>query len=205
MSSRPRRAATLNVKYNDNDAGGYPDGKPDTPFEKMVSLLNNQAFPSARLAHVDDLVVYAMFASKARPQGYRAIKPDTISGASMTAEEGGLFNHCVGQHVTNSNPTFPECQEAAKEIMAKAPQHFDENTYKFDSALQTHVLGREQHRARESRLWGRANFRRSPCANDDSCRRVPALCMWFSVFESPQARPRDYRGDSSSSVLQAVV
>ncbi|KAJ7438481.1 hypothetical protein FB451DRAFT_956035, partial [Mycena latifolia] len=108
------------------DASGssYPDGKPDTPFEKMVQLLNNQAFPSARLGHVDDLVVYAMFATKARPKSYRAIKPDTISAASMSVEEAGIFNKTVKEHVPYDKPTFAACQEAAKEIITKLPDLF---------------------------------------------------------------------------------
>ncbi|KAJ6453456.1 hypothetical protein C8R47DRAFT_997662, partial [Mycena vitilis] len=82
------------------DASGstYPDGKPDTPFEKMIQLLNNQSFNSSRLAHVDDLVVYAMFATKARPESYRALKPETISGASMTIEQAWLFSSTVRAH-----------------------------------------------------------------------------------------------------------
>ncbi|KAJ7721569.1 hypothetical protein DFH07DRAFT_857787 [Mycena maculata] len=133
MSSRPRRAATLGVKYNEDAAGGssYPDGKPDSPFEKMVALLNGQAFPSARLAHLDDLVVYAMFATKARPKSYRAIKPDTMSDATMTVDEAGLFNGSVRLHVEKgTEPTFPKCQEAAKEVMSKLPHLFDEKSYK---------------------------------------------------------------------------
>ncbi|KAJ7481256.1 hypothetical protein B0H11DRAFT_2024850 [Mycena galericulata] len=147
MSSRPRRAATLGVKYNeDASSSSYPDGKPDTPFEKMIQTMNNQAFPSAKLAHIDDLVVYAMFATKARPESYRAIKPDTISGASMTADEAGLFNGTVKQRtesrylretelswyvdVDNSNPTFPACQEAAKAVISKLPHLFEEKSYK---------------------------------------------------------------------------
>ncbi|KAJ7783164.1 hypothetical protein B0H16DRAFT_1447328 [Mycena metata] len=151
---RPRRAATLGVKYSearhsessvcistliaaDQDASGssYPDGKPDTPFEKMIQLLNHQSFPSARLARIDDLVVYAMFATKARPESYRAFKPDTISGATMTADQGGAFNGCVKMHVDPLNPTFATCQEAAKEVMAKLPELFGEKLcYKVDFA-----------------------------------------------------------------------
>ncbi|KAJ7137683.1 hypothetical protein C8R44DRAFT_765939 [Mycena epipterygia] len=132
MSSRPRRAATLGVKYNEDASGSsYPDGKPDSPFEKMVQLLNKQAFPSARLGHVDDLVVYAMFATKARPESYRAIKPEAISGASMTRDEAGLLNRTVREHVDNANPTFAGCQEAAKELIIKLPNLFEENHYKI--------------------------------------------------------------------------
>lgn len=92
--------------------------------------MNNQAFPSARLAHIDDLVVYAMFATKARPESYRAIKPEAISGASMTVDEAGLFNRSVRAHVENDNPTFPACQEAAKEVISKLPNLFEEKCYK---------------------------------------------------------------------------
>jgi len=89
-------------------------------------LLNQQSFPSARLARIDDLVVYAMFATKARPTSYRALKPDTISGATMTADQGGLFNGCIKMHVDPLNPSFATCQEAAKEVMAKLPELFGE-------------------------------------------------------------------------------
>ncbi|KAJ6597265.1 hypothetical protein DFH09DRAFT_904386 [Mycena vulgaris] len=113
------------------DASGssYPDGKPDNPFEKMIQLLNNQAFSSKRLAHIDDLVVYAMFATKARPESYRAIKPETISGATMTVEEAGLFNRTVRDHV-DTDPTFAKCQEAAKEVILKLPNLFEQSSYK---------------------------------------------------------------------------
>ncbi|KAJ6531321.1 hypothetical protein B0H19DRAFT_475950 [Mycena capillaripes] len=97
----------------------------------MIQLLNNQSFPSVRLAHVDDLVVYAMFATKARPESYRALKPETISGASMTLEQAYTFSRCVKEHLTTpENPTFPQCQEAAKDIILKLPELFEQNCYK---------------------------------------------------------------------------
>ncbi|KAJ7286188.1 hypothetical protein C8J57DRAFT_1216413 [Mycena rebaudengoi] len=129
--TRPRRAATLGVKYNEDASGSsYPDGKPDTPLENLVQKLNAQAFPSAKLAHVDDLIVYAMFASKARPNAYRAIKPDTISGATMTADQAGLFNRTVREHIDRANLTFAACQAAAKDVILKLPDLFEQSCYK---------------------------------------------------------------------------
>ncbi|KAJ7096476.1 hypothetical protein C8R43DRAFT_263365 [Mycena crocata] len=131
MSTRPRRAATIGVKYNeDASSSSYPDGKPDTPFEKMIQLLNNQSFPASRLALVDDMVVYAMFATKSRPESYRAIKPDAISGATISVEEAGIINRTVGKHVDADKPDFPSCQAAAKEIMAELPYIFEEKCFK---------------------------------------------------------------------------
>ncbi|KAJ6618788.1 hypothetical protein B0H10DRAFT_1214281 [Mycena sp. CBHHK59/15] len=71
-----------------------------------------------------------MFATKARPHSYRAIKPDAISGATMTADDAGLFNTTVRKHVDNEKPTFAACQEAAKEVILQLPHLFEQNCYK---------------------------------------------------------------------------
>lgn len=80
----------------------------------MIQLLNNQAFPSAKLAHVDDLVVYAMFATKARPESYRAIKPDTISGVTMTVWISGDPVHFSNFRVSGD---FRRMKEASSTIV----------------------------------------------------------------------------------------
>ncbi|KAJ7085746.1 hypothetical protein B0H15DRAFT_846220 [Mycena belliarum] len=115
-SSTMRRDYILILGGQDASSSCYLDGKPDTPFEKIIQLLNHEAFPSSKLAYVGDLVVYAMFATKARPQSHRAIKADTISGASMTNDEAGILNRAMRDHVPNDKLNFAACQEAAKEI-----------------------------------------------------------------------------------------
>jgi hypothetical protein len=71
-----------------------------------------------------------MFATKARPESYRAIKPEAISGATMTVDQAGLFNRTVREHVKNENPTFATCQEAAKDVISKLPDLFQQISYK---------------------------------------------------------------------------
>jgi hypothetical protein len=71
-----------------------------------------------------------MFATKARPQSYRAIKPEPVSGATMTVDEAGLFNRTVRDHVGNDKPTFATCQAAAKDLITKLPNLFEQNCYK---------------------------------------------------------------------------
>lgn len=53
----------------------YPDAPPSTEFERIVARLDLEAFPSSNFARIDDILTYALFATKRSPRNYRALVP----------------------------------------------------------------------------------------------------------------------------------
>lgn len=53
----------------------YPDAPPCTEFERIVAKLDLEAFPSSNFARIDDVLTYALFATKRSPRNYRALVP----------------------------------------------------------------------------------------------------------------------------------
>ena len=109
-------------RYLDKDIPSYPDGAPVTEFENRIAILNQQAFPSALFAYMDDILVYALFASKRRQSSYRMWKPDTAfqEGQLPISKEDGLkIRHIYGAYAG-------AIANAAQALVTELPNVFNE-------------------------------------------------------------------------------
>jgi hypothetical protein len=86
-----RRCRRTTTSYKDEFSPCYPDGKPADEFERRIASLDQQSFPWEQFSTVDDVLVYALFSTKRRPKGYRAVKTQRAFGEEeplVTPEEG---------------------------------------------------------------------------------------------------------------------
>lgn len=85
-----------------DDVPMYPDGRACNDIERLISRLDLQSFPAAPYARVDDIIVYALFASKRHPNGYRSLRPATAMGnvgcAARIVTDGQAMGIC---HIWN--------------------------------------------------------------------------------------------------------
>ena len=79
-SRRSLRSKRRLTKLGD-DVPMYPDERPCNDVERLISRLDLQSFAAASYARVDDAIVYALFASKRHPNGYRSLTPATALGS----------------------------------------------------------------------------------------------------------------------------
>lgn len=109
----------------------YPDGPPATEFERRVASLNSQSFPSDPFAAVDDILVYAFFGSKSRPNGYRALTPARAFGQlqpSITKDQGLAIRHLYQKFIPEQGQGSKEdLRNAAKAIFSQFPTLFTPN------------------------------------------------------------------------------
>jgi hypothetical protein len=111
------------VDYSADSINLYPDGPPTHDVEVLIHKLNLQAFPSSSYARVDDILVYALFATKKRPHYYRALLPATASDhRDITDEEALSISNIVRKEVSHDNPSREECELAAFEISCRHHQ-----------------------------------------------------------------------------------
>jgi hypothetical protein len=95
----------------------FPDGPPATPLERTFQALNLEAFPLLSYALVDDILVHALFATKLRAQGYRAIQPRMVGGGPRLSDKEALgVWDIINSNVEKDHPTRVECEAAAVEI-----------------------------------------------------------------------------------------
>jgi len=95
---------TNKVDYRDTLTPSYPEKPPQNVFEQCIALLNNQSFDSSSFSIVDDALVYSLFSSKRRTNGYRTMVPDRAFGEEeppITKEQGimirRIYKDCVGE------------------------------------------------------------------------------------------------------------
>jgi hypothetical protein len=89
----PRRSARITTipSYKDEFTPSYPDDKPANDFERRIASLDQQSFPCEQFSTVDDIIVYSLFSTKRRREGYRAVKTERAFGEDdppVTQEEG---------------------------------------------------------------------------------------------------------------------
>jgi hypothetical protein len=88
-SSRLQETKTLSTPVP--PVTSYPDGEPVTEFENLVARLNSQSFPSLEYGRIDDIVVYALFASKKNFSYYRRLEPaSALDDPSPTPANPGI-------------------------------------------------------------------------------------------------------------------
>ncbi|KAG5649370.1 hypothetical protein H0H81_004258, partial [Sphagnurus paluster] len=56
-----------------SNTSSYPDGPPESDFERFVARLNLESFPSDTYARIDDILVYSLFTAKKNLQYSRRL------------------------------------------------------------------------------------------------------------------------------------
>ena len=97
-----RRSARLTTiaSYKDEFTPCYPDDKPANEFERRIASLDQQSFPWEQFSVVDDIIVYSLFSTKRRSEGYRAVKTERAFGEDdslVTQEEGIQIRKIFGK------------------------------------------------------------------------------------------------------------
>jgi hypothetical protein len=112
----PRQSARIKgkkrVDYAAMDSGSgstslFPEGPPKDEIERIFWALNLEAFPSSPYAHVDNILVHVLFATKHRPQSYRALHPETAGDntlAGLTNEDALAISKIITSNL-NTNLT----------------------------------------------------------------------------------------------------
>ena|ERR1700760_42079 len=130
MSSLRRSTRTKRTVKNDIPlVSAYPDMAPATDFERKIAFLNGQSFPSSLFSEVDDILVYALFASKKRQRSYRACIPDTAFNASklsISNEQGITIRHIYGRHTQGPNG-IAGVSIACQALVTELPSIFKED------------------------------------------------------------------------------
>lgn len=111
------------MNYDDLNVASYPEGKPVTAFEKRVAALDQQSFPAKMFARVDDILVYALFATKRRANGYRGIKPGRAfleEDALISKEDGIKIRQLYGEYMGKG----PEGSKGIADVCAALVENF---------------------------------------------------------------------------------
>lgn len=114
---------TLKVYYGETLSPSYPENPPQNLFEQRIAFLNNQSFPSSSFSLIDDALVYSLFSSKRRTNGYRAMIPDRAfreEEPPITKEQGIMIRHIYKDYVGEQGSGLKENIEAACNSMVKA-------------------------------------------------------------------------------------
>ena len=131
----PRRSQrnTKNVNYADTLTPSYPEQPPRNAFERCIAFLNNQSFISSSFSIVDDALVYSLFSSKRRINGYRAIITACAFGEEdppITKEEGILICNIYKEHIREQGKGNEESIRKACNAMSIAlPDIFTRDTF----------------------------------------------------------------------------
>jgi hypothetical protein len=113
----------VKVHYGDFLSPSYPEKPPQNLFEKRISSLNCQSFPSSSFSVVDDALVYSLFSSKRRTSGYRTMIPDHAFKEEehlITKEQGIMIRHIYKDCVGEQGSGLEESLEAACNSMVMA-------------------------------------------------------------------------------------
>jgi len=127
-SLRRSARSTKKIQYSEAFTPSYPEGPPATEFERRVASLNSQSFHSDPFAAVDDVLIYSIFGSKSRPNGYRAMTPARAFGQlqqSITKDQGLTIRHLYKQFVPEQGKGDKEAlQKASHAIFSRFPTLF---------------------------------------------------------------------------------
>jgi hypothetical protein len=116
----------------------FPEEPPSNDFEHLIHDLNLQAFPSLSYARVDDILVFALFATKRCHGHYRSLVPATSGERlTITMEVAISIANIIRLGVSCENPTMNECQATAMQL--RSTHH---NLFLMDdlSILEQYVL-----------------------------------------------------------------
>jgi len=87
-----------------------------------MESLNRQSFPAVAYSRVDDVIVFALFASKRRNVGCRSLDPAPVSfGRDVTSDEGIHIRKICQQHIEKALPTRDQCREVAEILPRQFP------------------------------------------------------------------------------------
>ena len=88
-----------------------------------MASLNQQSFPWKQFSVVDDVLVYSLFSSKRRTNGYRAIKTERVFGEEdtpVTAEKGILIRNITQEYLPEQGVRNTHDFEKAAQALVKA-------------------------------------------------------------------------------------
>lgn len=123
-SLRRSSRKTEKVHYGDTLVPSYPDNPPQNLFEQRIAFLNHQTFPSPSFSIVDDALVYSLFSSKRRTNGYRAMIPERAFRDERPpfAKELGLvirriYRDCVGEQGKGSEENIRAASQSMEAVL----------------------------------------------------------------------------------------
>jgi hypothetical protein len=118
MLRRSTRNQGRTVDYASIDSVSFfPDGPPTNEVERTFHDLNLQAFPCTSYARVDDILVHALFSTKRRPYGPRALRLEAAGdGAGLTDKGAMAISDVITSEIRRDCPTKEECKVAAMQI-----------------------------------------------------------------------------------------
>ncbi|TFK69907.1 hypothetical protein BDN72DRAFT_579068 [Pluteus cervinus] len=117
----------------------YPEGPPETAFERVVHALDKENFKAEPYAYMDALIAFSLFSTKRRPNGDRALALENTSDSDhvgITKEEGVVIAHMCATSIPKDKPTRQSCHETASGIQEKLPHVFGET----DIEIMIHLL-----------------------------------------------------------------
>jgi hypothetical protein len=128
MARRSARNAGKTMDYSDfNSASLFPEGPPTNGIERAFHALSLEAFPSSQYARVDDILVHALFSTKRRPHGYRALHPTTAGNdTGLTNDNADAISQIIMSDIDREHPTKEECKVAAMNILIQFHEFFIE-------------------------------------------------------------------------------
>jgi hypothetical protein len=124
-STRP----TVKVNYDLGTVPAYPDRDPVTDLERTIAHLNSQAFYSSSFTQVDDVLVYALFASKRRQRSYRSCVPDSAfpdAPTPISDDEGIKIRHIYGLHTAKRG--LDGIPDASRDLILQLPTIFHKHS-----------------------------------------------------------------------------
>jgi hypothetical protein len=93
-----------------------------------VASLDQQSFPWKQFSAVDDVLVYSLFSSKRRTNGYRAIKTERVFGEEdtpVTAEKGIVIRNITGEYLPERGVrNTQDFEKAARALVQALPEIF---------------------------------------------------------------------------------
>jgi hypothetical protein len=94
----------------------------------MIHQLNCEAFLSTAYAAVDDIIVYANFASKNKEHYYRAFDLDFVSNLQTITAQEGLEVQRELRSVPKLAPMKEDCAHVSRVLCEKFPNLIPSNT-----------------------------------------------------------------------------
>ncbi|KAH7906292.1 hypothetical protein BJ138DRAFT_650540 [Hygrophoropsis aurantiaca] len=98
---------------------GYPNIKPEHPFEKMVARLDKETFDFNRYSAVDNAIVYSLFSKKSRRPYRAALHLAKLANFTMPTPSQGTEIPEICQAVNSEYPSEEECKAVTSVLMEK--------------------------------------------------------------------------------------
>jgi hypothetical protein len=110
----------------------YAEGLPVTVV-KSLTRLDQQSFPAAVYAAVDDVLVFSLFATKNHASSYRALRPTPLSSSPrpVSDEVGVDVKKICDEYISRSHPTLEQCANASARLAGAYPALIQQDEVKI--------------------------------------------------------------------------